>query len=162
LIFPFTLHEPDTLESASAILAQHGEDAKILAGGSELILLLKLGLASPGHIVDITGISQLDHFEFDSKTRHLRIGPLVTHRILERTELVQKHFPLLAELEHQVANVRVRNMGTLAGNLCFADPHSDPGTLLLAYQARVKSHSAGGGKSPGYLRFFHGLLQNCP
>ncbi len=139
---PFTLHQPDTPEAACAFLAQHREDAKILAGGSELVLLLKLGLARFKHIVDIAGISELDFLELDSTTQRLRIGPLVTHRSLECSEIVQKHFPLLAELEHKVANVRVRNVGTLAGNLCFADPHSDPGTLLLAYQARIKLRSA--------------------
>jgi len=154
MISPFRLHQPDTIKSATAILAQHGEEARILAGGSELILVLKLGLASPGHIVDITEISGLNHLEYDSRGRYLRIGPLVTHRSLERSEIVHGHFPLLEQMEHQVANVRVRNVGTLVGNLCFADPHSDPATLLSTYQARVKLSSAKGERDLDISDFF--------
>lgn len=144
MISPFTLHQPDTLKAASAILARHGEEAKILAGGSELVLVLKLGLANIRHIVDITGIPELDHLELDPRTEILHIGALVTHRSLECSEIVRIHFPLLAELERRVANVRIRNVGTLAGNLCFAEPHSDPGALLLAYGAKVKALSTKG------------------
>ena len=154
MISPFTLHRKDDLKDAVALLASHGEDVKVLAGGSELILLLKMGLAAPGHLVDITGIHDLSDVEFDDTSNCLRIGGLVTHRALESSVLVQKHFPLLAEMERSVANVRVRNIGTLAGNLCFADPHSDPATLLLAYDARIQTLGAGGKRGLNISDFF--------
>lgn len=137
----FSLHQPDSLEAASSLLTEHGEGAKILAGGTELILLLKLGVAHCQHLIDVKGISNLDRLQFDSTAQVLRIGSLVTHRVLERSKEVQEHFPLLADMERQVANVRIRNIGTLAGNLCFAEPHADPGALLVAYQARIKARS---------------------
>lgn len=144
MISPFTLHQPDSLEAACSLLSQYGEEAKILAGGSELILLLKMGLASPGRLIDIKGIPDLGRIRFDAHTQVLHIGALVTHRALELSPAVREHFPLLVQMERQVASVRVRNVGSLAGNLCFAEPHADPGTLLMAYRARIKARSARG------------------
>ena len=125
------------------MLAQFGEDAKLLAGGSELILLLKLGLIQPKHLIDLKRIPALDQVHFDEKGSSLRIGALVTHTALGCSNPVKERFPLLVRMEEQVANVRVRNVGTVVGNICFAEPHADPGTLLLAYGARVKARSQG-------------------
>ena len=137
MITPFTLHRPQSLREASSLLSEFKGDARVLAGGSELILLLKMGLAQVGHIIDIKRISGLGGLEYDAGTKRLRIGPLVTHRTLEKSELVRNHFPLIVVMEKQLANVRIRNVGTLAGNLCFAEPHADPGTLLVAHNAAV-------------------------
>jgi carbon-monoxide dehydrogenase medium subunit len=142
VILPFTLHKPDSVESASALLGRYGDDARVLAGGSELILLMKLGLASSQHIVDIKGISYLNGMHFDNAKQVLRIGSLVDHRTLETSTTVREHFPLIAEMERHLANIRIRNVGTLAGNICFAEPHADPAALLLAYGARVKAKNA--------------------
>jgi carbon-monoxide dehydrogenase medium subunit len=137
MISPFTLHRPQSLREASSLLSEFGADARILAGGSELILLLKMGLADVSHIVDIKRIPGLESLEYDAGAQRLRIGPLVTHRTLEKSEVVRNHFPLIVEMEKQLANVRIRNVGTLAGNLSFAEPHADPGTLLVAHDATV-------------------------
>jgi carbon-monoxide dehydrogenase medium subunit len=139
VILPFTLHKPDSVESASSLLERYGEDAKILAGGSELILLMKLGFANSKHIVDVKAISDLDAVDFDPVTQVLKVGALVAHRTLETSATVREHFPLIAEMERHLANIRIRNVGTLAGNICFAEPHADPGALLLAYGAKVKA-----------------------
>ena len=154
MISPFTLHQPDSLEAACSLLRQHGEEAKILAGGSELVLLLKMGLARPGHLIDIKGIPDLDRIHFDSSTQLLRIGALVTHRALELAAAVREHFPLFAQMERQLASVRVRNVGSLGGNLSFAEPHADPGMLLLAYRARIKARSASGERTIDLSDFF--------
>jgi carbon-monoxide dehydrogenase medium subunit len=161
MISPFVLHQPDSLTEALSLLAELGEEAKALAGGSELILVLKLGLASPRHIVDIKGIPDLDHLDFDPKNQLLRIGALVTHRTLERSEVVRHHFPLLVEMERQLANVRIRNVGTLGGNLSFAEPHADPGTLLLVYEARVRTQSSAGEKTLEVADFFVDYYQTA-
>ncbi|MBI4528262.1 MAG: xanthine dehydrogenase family protein subunit M [Deltaproteobacteria bacterium] len=142
MILPFTLHRPDSVESAASLLDRYGGEAKILAGGSELILLLKMGLASYGHLVDIKKIPGLDFLDYDPADKKLRIGALVTHRALELSSIVQEHFPLVRDMERQLANVRIRNAGTLAANLCFAEPKADPGTLLLAYGASIKARNA--------------------
>jgi len=154
MISPFTLHQADDLETAVAILSEHGEEAKVLAGGSELILLLKMGLASPKHIVDISRIADLTRLEFDGGAQQLSIGGLVTHRTLETSEMIKGDFPLLADMERRVANVRVRNIGTLGGNLCFAEPHSDPGTLLLAYEGKITTVSISGERTLSISDFF--------
>ncbi len=151
---PFTLHQPDSVEAASSLLARYGEGVKVLAGGSELILLLKLGLIGPAHIIDIKKIPRLDFLDYDPNAKALRIGPLVTHRALELSSAVRERFPLLLEMERRLANVRIRNVGTLAGNLCFAEPHADPGTLLIAYEARIKARNAKRERRLGLSEFF--------
>jgi len=154
MISPFTLHRPTTLDQALAVLCDHGEEARILAGGSELVLLLKMNLLNPGHLVDIKGVYGLDEIEFDPETEVLRVGGLVTHRMIETSGIVRERFPVLASVERQLANVRVRNVGTIGGNLCFAEPHADPGTLLMAYQAKVKTRSVRGERSIEIGDFF--------
>jgi len=81
-------------------------------------------------------------------------GDFVTRRWIEQSPLVRDHFPLLAEMERTLANVRIRNVGTLAGNLCFAEPHADPGTLLLAYGAKVRARSTRGERLLDLAEFF--------
>jgi aerobic carbon-monoxide dehydrogenase medium subunit len=139
---PFELHRPSTLDEASRLLDEHGDAAALYCGGTELLLLLKLGFASFGHLVDLKGIEELAGVRADNGT--LVIGGAVTHRTLERDTLVLERLPALAEMERGVANIRVRNVGTLGGNLCFSDPHSDPGTFLLALDAEVECRRAGG------------------
>jgi len=137
MISPFVLHQPGSLAEALSVLAEHNGDTNVLAGGSELLLLLKMGLIRARHIVDIKKIPDLNRLEFDSQSKTLHIGPLVTHRTLEKSELIRLHFPVIAEMERALANVRIRNVGTLAGNLCFAEPHSDPAALLAVYDTVV-------------------------
>jgi aerobic carbon-monoxide dehydrogenase medium subunit len=154
LIAPFTLHRPQSLKEALSLLSELGAEARILAGGSELILLLKMGLADVRHIVDIKRIPGLTHLDYDASTKRLKIGPLVTHRTLEKSVVVRQHFPRIVEMEKQLANVRIRNVGTLAGNLSFAEPHADPGTLLVAHDAKVKLASGAGKRVLNLEDFF--------
>ncbi len=132
---PFDLHRPSSLEEALDLLARYGDDAVLMNGGTELLLLLKLGLAEYGHIVDLKGIPELTLLASDDGV--LRIGAGVTHFDLERAAEVRSGWPALADMERMVANVRVRAAGTLGGNLAFSDPHSDPATFLLASEAAV-------------------------
>jgi aerobic carbon-monoxide dehydrogenase medium subunit len=120
------------------LLSQFGADGRVLAGGSEIVLLLKMGLTKASHIIDIKKIPGLLGLDYGATSKLLRIGPLVTHRDLEKSAIVGEHFPLIVEMEKQLANVRIRNVGTLAGNLSFAEPHADPGTLLMAHDTKVK------------------------
>jgi|SRR5688572_26928828 len=154
LIDSFFLHQPESLPAALSLLAEHPEETRVLAGGSELILLLKMGLAAAEHVVNIKRISGLARLDYEPNSKILRIGPLITHRALEKSEVVCNHFPLIVEMEKQLANVRVRNVGTLAGNLSFAEPHADPGTLLLAYEASVRLRSLEGERTLAVRDFF--------
>ena len=97
---------------------------------------MKLGFAAYGHLVDIKGIEELGGVRAENGT--LVIGATTTHRQIERSPLVHERLPALAKMEREVANIRVRNVGTLGGNLCFSDPHSDPATFLLALDAEVE------------------------
>jgi len=133
---PFDLHRARAVDEARELLTRYGDDAAVLCGGTELLLLLKLGFAGYGHLVDIRGIEELGGIRADNGT--LVVGATATHREIERSPLVRERLPALAAMEHGVANLRVRNVGTLGGNLCFSDPHSDPATFLLALDAEAE------------------------
>lgn len=133
---PFRLHRPGSVAEATGLLRELGDGSAVYAGGTELLLLLKLGLASVSDLVDLKRVPGLDAISVDADGT-LSIGATATHRRIERSPIVAAGWPLLAWVEGRIANVRVRTMGTLGGNLCFADPHSDPATVLLVAQARV-------------------------
>jgi carbon-monoxide dehydrogenase medium subunit len=133
---PFDLHRPHSLQEATALADRYGEDAAFYCGGTELLLLLKLGFASFGHLIDLKGVEQLRGVR--AEDGGLVVGGAVTHRELERSQLVRERLPALATMERRVANLRVREVGTLGGNLCFSDPHSDPATFLFALEGEVE------------------------
>ena len=138
---PFDLHRPESVEEATGLLDRYGEDAALYCGGTELLLLLKLGFASFGHLVDLKGVEELRGVRAEDGA--LVIGAAATHRELERSQRVREALPAFAAMERGVANVRVRNMGTLGGNLCFSDPRSDPATFLLAVDGELECRRGG-------------------
>lgn len=135
----FAIHQPASLAEASEMLGRYGEDGRAYAGGTELLLAMKQGGLRYGHLVDLKTIPGLDAIQ--RRNGALHVGALATHLALERSAVVAEHLPILAHVEQQVANVRVRASGTLGGNLCFGEPHSDPATLLLCLEARL--HTSG-------------------
>lgn len=141
----FTMHQPKTVGEASEMLAAFGDKGRLYAGGTELLLAMKHDLLRYQHLVDIKTVAGLDKIEL--RDGALVIGAAATHRAIERSALVQQNLPVLAEMESRVANVRVRASGTLGGNLCFAEPHSDPAALLLALGAKARVQSKTGSKS---------------
>jgi carbon-monoxide dehydrogenase medium subunit len=141
----FTIHQPQTIAEASQMLGELGEKARLYAGGTELLLAMKHDLLRYEHLIDVKTISDLGKIEL--KNRSLMIGSTATHRAIERAPAVKENLPVLAQMETKVANVRVRASGTLGGNLCFAEPHSDPATLLLALGARVQVQGKAGTKT---------------
>jgi carbon-monoxide dehydrogenase medium subunit len=155
----FEIHEPATLQEASQILAAYDSEATVYAGGTELLVLMKEGLVHYPHLVNIKTIPGLAEVVVDEAQRVLRLGALTTHRQLEQSPVVKQNAPLLAEVEARVANIRVRSAGTLGGNLCFAEPHSDPGTLLLAWGASLQLSSAGARRTVPIETFFVGMLE---
>jgi carbon-monoxide dehydrogenase medium subunit len=140
----FEIHQPASALEASQMLAHYGEDAGIYAGGTELLLAMKHQALSYRHLIDLKVVPGLASIQV--RNGSLEIGATSTHRSVERSGLVRQNQPALAEMESQVANVRVRATGTLGGNLCFAEPHSDPATLLLVLGGGVKVESAAGAR----------------
>jgi carbon-monoxide dehydrogenase medium subunit len=138
----FELHRPETVDEAVGLRAELGEAATLYAGGTELLLAMKLGVLEYEHLIDVKRIAALRGIE--RRDGELWIGAAVTHRELEVDPEVLRALPALAALERNVANVRVRASGTLAGNLAFAEPHADPPALLIALGARVALAGSGG------------------
>ena len=112
--------EPTTVEEAIAGLSQHGDDAKVIAGGTALVLMLKNRLVSPEYLVSLVHVDGLDYIRYEPGTG-LRIGALATIRQAELSPVIREHFPVLAETFGKVANVRVRNAATVGGNMSEAD-----------------------------------------
>jgi carbon-monoxide dehydrogenase medium subunit len=144
MLKPFGLLRPGSVAEASAELERLDEAAVIYAGGAELLLLMRQGLVQPEYLIDIKHIPELHGIRREDGG--VSIGAAVTHWDLERDPVLQEHIPLLPEVESHVGNIRVRNQGTLGGNLCFADPHADPATPLLVLDAEVEVASAGGAR----------------
>jgi carbon-monoxide dehydrogenase medium subunit len=129
------LLQPSTVSEAAAALGEFGDNAKVYAGGAELLLLIRHGLVRAESLIDVKKIDRLHGVTWANEV--LRVGACVTHRALEQSRIVRERAPSFAYAESQVANIRVRNQGTLGGNLCFNDPHSDPPTVLLIHEASV-------------------------
>ena len=133
-MLPFELHVPATLDEALDLLDQHGEDARPIAGGTALILLMQQRLVLPNHLVSLARIGDLQRTEVNGS---LRIGSTVTHRFIEKSAEVRSRWPLLANTYHRVATVRIRNVATVGGGLAHADPNQDPPAALIALGASV-------------------------
>jgi len=158
MIKDFEHFAPKTVKEACSLLAQYKDDAKIIAGGQSLLILMKQRLISPKYVIDIKGLSSLDYINFDKK-EGLRIGALSTHRAVETSSVVRREFGVLAEMEQEVANLPIRNWGTIGGNLCQADPAGDPAPVLIALNARVKVASSTGERSVALEGFFKDYLE---
>src|SRR5262245_4831715 len=146
------LLQPTTVDEASGALRDFADRGKIYAGGAELLLLMRHGLLQSEILVDVKKIERLHRIARDDGM--LSVGACVTHHTLELNPLVREHAPSFAAAESQVANVRVRNQGTLGGNLCFNDPHSDPGTVLLIHNSAVTLGSQRGERQLSLKDFF--------
>jgi aerobic carbon-monoxide dehydrogenase medium subunit len=148
----FRLEEPKNIAEVSELLGRFGDSAKIYAGGTELLLAMKEGLVQYERLVNVKGVSGLNEVKQHNGTTH--IGALCTHHELENSPILKEILPALVKLEENVANVRVRQVGTLGGNVCFAEPHADPGTLLIALGARLIAEKIEGKREISAESFF--------
>lgn len=139
----FDFLQPTSVAEASRMLADLGDETRVIAGGTALLLALRQRMVAPTHVVSVSGIDAMRGIQFDPQ-RGLRIGALVKHAELARSEVVRSRYPVIAAMAAQVANPQVRNQGTLGGNLCYADPATDPPGCLLAHGAQVVLGSARG------------------
>jgi len=151
---PFEYHAPKTVDEALELLDQLGDEGKVLAGGQSLIPLLKLRFASPGHLVDINKIKDLDYLE--ERDGALRIGPLFRHKSAERSSLLASRYHVMADAAPQIADPIIRNRGTIAGSVAHADPSGDWGAVLLALDADLVLRSSSGSRTVKARDFFNG------
>jgi aerobic carbon-monoxide dehydrogenase medium subunit len=131
----FDYHRAATLDEALDLLAELGEDAKVLAGGQSLIPVMKLRFASPAHLIDLNRIEGLDGIA--ERDGSLRIGALVRHNDLAASDVITARYPTIAAAAPQIADPIVRNLGTIGGSLAHADPSGDLGSVMLAMGASV-------------------------
>jgi len=149
----FDYLEPTTVAEACALLKRHGDEAKVFAGGAHVTILMKQGLYQPKALINIKKIPTLKGITFDP-VEGLVIGALVTHRELETSALVKDKFPVLCEAEREVANIRVRNMGTVGGNLASGEPLTDLSQIFMALDANLKISGPGGQRNPPVEELF--------
>src|ERR1043166_2263161 len=140
----FEYRTPKSLKEVQQDLKQFGSDAKLIAGGTALMIMMKQRLVHPGCLISLRSVRGLNGIA--EKNGGLAIGGATTHRAVESSALVQRRLPLLAETYHHVATVRVRNMATVGGGLAHADPNQDPPPTLIALGATIKATSANGSR----------------
>jgi aerobic carbon-monoxide dehydrogenase medium subunit len=155
----FEFLQPETLPEALSLLGEHGDDAKVLAGGTAVVLMLHQQLIAPPVVLSLGRLPDLDYIRLEAD--HLHIGPLALLRDVERSVEVRKLVPLLADACREVGNVRVRNQATLGGNLAEADYASDPPAALLALDARVRLESAHQSRVVRVADFFRGFYETA-
>jgi aerobic carbon-monoxide dehydrogenase medium subunit len=155
---PFEYFAPRTLGAAIKILGDHRDDVKILSGGQSLLPLMKMRLSKPGFIVDIGRIPDLDSIvEADNS---LIIGALVTHAEIESSDLLKSKCPLLPKTATTIADVQVRNRGTIGGSIAHADPAGDWPAAIVALDAEIKIAGPRGERWVKCDEFFLGLLMS--
>ncbi len=155
---PLEIHRPASIETACALLADLGEDARPYAGGVALLLAMKQGFVASRHLVDIKRIQGLSDIVAQADGT-VRIGATVTHRQIARSPVVRQTHPVVAEVAATLGNERVRSVGTLGGNLSFGEPDSDPATVLLALDATVHLHGPRGDRALPLDEFLRGPFE---
>jgi aerobic carbon-monoxide dehydrogenase medium subunit len=155
----FEYCSPRSLKEAVTFLSEHKEDVKILSGGQSLLPLMKMRLAKPGYVLDIGRIPDLDTIVHDGD--HLVIGGLVTYAQMESSDLLKKLCPLLPQTATTVADVQVRNRGTIGGSIAHADPAGDMPATILALDAEIKAVGPDGERWIKAEDFFLGLLMSA-
>jgi carbon-monoxide dehydrogenase medium subunit len=155
----FSYVRPETLDQALQLLAEHGEDARILAGGQSLMPILNMRLSHPRVLIDINRIEALKGISLQNGS--VRIGALARHAEVLESPLVARHLPLIAEAMPQVAHVAVRNRGTFGGSIALADPSAELPACILALGASIVLASMRGRRTVAAGDFFHGLYETA-
>ncbi len=154
---PFEYCRPASVAEAVAVLAEHGGDAKLLAGGQSLLPLLNFRMLRPALLIDINRLTELDFIREDGDGR-LRIGALTRHHTLEMSPLIRQRLPVVAETMLDVAHLAVRNRGTIGGSLAHADPAAELPLLAVLLDGEIHSRSAAGSRCHNAAGFFLGPL----
>ena len=149
----FDYVKPKTIEEALSLLARYGEKAKLIAGGTDVIVMIKQKTMAPDVLISLQGIPDLDQIKYNGS---LSIGPMVTHRMIEKSELIKKDFSALADAVGWLGSIQIRNVATIGGNICTAAPSADTVTPLLVLGTQVKIKSLKEERSVPLEEFFKG------
>ena len=155
----FDYQRATSVDEAVGLLTEHGDDAKLLAGGHSLLPLMRLRLAMPAVLVDIGRIGDLSYVQENGDT--VRIGALTRHHDLERSGVLRERVPLLAEVAAQIGDPQVRHRGTIGGSIAHGDPASDLPAALLALRATLVARGPGGEREIPVDDFFTGFLETA-
>jgi aerobic carbon-monoxide dehydrogenase medium subunit len=156
---PFELIEAETLEAAARMLTED-PSVKAIAGGTALVILMKQGVFLPERLVNLKKIRAGRYVDFDPASG-LRLGALTSIFDVESHPLVRRHYPVLADAAHKVANIRIRNLATIGGNIAHADYQSDPPTVLAALDAQILTVSARGERRLPVCDFLAGAYETA-
>jgi carbon-monoxide dehydrogenase medium subunit len=155
----FSYARAESLDEAVALLAEHGDDAKLLAGGHSLLPLMKLRLATPSVLVDVGNLRDLSYIRDGGD--HVAVGGLTRHHDVEHSDLLAEHVPLLREAAGHVGDPQVRHRGTLGGSLAHGDPASDLPAVVLALGGTIVARGPGGERTIVAADFFEGFLETA-
>ena len=155
----FDYQRASSVDEAVSLLGQHGDDAKLLAGGHSLLPLMKLRLATPAVLIDISRVGDLSYVREDGGT--VAIGALTRHHDLQESELLRSQVPLLAHAAGKVGDPQVRHRGTIGGSIAHGDPASDLPAVLLALRATLVAAGPGGTREIPVDDFFTGFLETA-
>lgn len=154
------IYEPTSVDEAVSLLATLGDEAKVLAGGTALVLMYTHGILRPRYMISLGRIPDMAYIRYEPGTG-LRLGAMTSHRAVENSALVREKFPLLADVFHQVANVRIRNQATVGGLLAEANYATDPPAVLIALNAQVKVVGSQGQRTLPMAGFIRGFLETA-
>ncbi len=156
---PFRYHAPATVEEALALLAEHGDDAKVLAGGQSLVPAMNFRLAQPSVLIDLNRIPSLSFIRDDAGG--VAIGAMTRQRVVEQSELVAARAPLVTETMPSIAHVQIRNRGTFGGSLAHADPAAELPAVALVCDAQFRLRSHGATRTVAAHDFFTDLFETA-
>ncbi len=156
---PFEYFRPETIEEALALLAEHGSDAKPLAGGQSLIPAMNFRLATPAVLVDLNALAHLAHITVGDG--RVGIGGMTRHRTLETSADIARELPLVTETMPFVAHAAIRSRGTIGGSLAHADPAAELPAVMLALEATITLQKLGGARQVPAAEFFTGLFSTA-
>lgn len=154
---PFEYSAPTSIEETLQLLAQHGDSAKLLAGGQSLLPMLNFRLLEPGIIVDLNRVGELDWLS--AKDDSFAFGALIRHAAMERARCVREQIPILATALGHVGHLAIRNRGTLVGSLCHADPAAEVSAIAQLLDAKLTVRSMGSVREIAAGEFFTGALE---
>lgn len=155
LLPKFKYLRPETLEEACSMLSQFNGKARVIAGGTDLMVNMKQKTDSPAYLVDISYFPGLNTIEYNEEDA-LKIGALCTHSDIESSSVIQGKFNILAQACRSIGSVQIRNLGTIGGNLCNASPSADSAPALLGLDAKVRIFGSAGENAVELVKFFTG------
>jgi len=155
----FEYERADSIEQALSLLTEHGDDAKLLAGGHSLLPLMKLRLAAPGVLIDVGRLSELSYIRDEGS--HVAVGALTRHHDIEHSDLLAEQVPILSYVAGQVGDPQVRHRGTIGGSLAHGDPASDLPAVVLALGGTLVARGPNGDREIGADDFFTGFLETA-